>query len=64
MKYAAILSLAGLLMATSASAEEQTISIPGEGWKIRLDAPKLTPSKGDANIGMMTFQSSPLLGYQ
>jgi hypothetical protein len=49
MKFAAILSLAGLLMATSASAEEQTISIPGEGWKIRFDAPKLTPSKGVAN---------------
>src|SRR4029079_8417811 len=43
------LSLAGLLMATPASAEEQTISIPRDGWETRLDAPQLTPSKDGAN---------------
>jgi hypothetical protein len=44
-----ILSVAGLLLAASAFAEDQTISIPGEDWKIRFDAPQLTPGKGVAH---------------
>jgi hypothetical protein len=48
MRSLAILSVVGLLTATSALAEDQTISIPGENWTIRFDAPELTPGKGIA----------------
>ena len=46
MRPVAILLIAGVLIATSALAEDQIISIPGEDWKIRFDAPRLTPDKG------------------
>src|SRR4051812_13942704 len=29
-----------------------------------MKKPSTNPSTGDANIGIMTFQSNPLLGYQ
>src|SRR6476469_9577228 len=32
--------------------------------KPMMKKPSTKPSRGDANIGMMTFQSSPLFGYQ
>jgi len=41
-----ILILLGLAISSSVLAEEQTISVPGEGWRIRFEAPKLTPGKG------------------
>jgi hypothetical protein len=41
-----ILVLVGLAIAGSAIAEEHVISVPGEGWRIRFDAPKLTPGEG------------------
>lgn len=43
MKY---LVLVFMLLASAVSAEEQTISVPGEGWRIRFDAPKLSPLRG------------------
>ena len=46
MRFVAILSIAGVLMATAALAEDQVISVPGEDWKIHFDAPRLTPDKG------------------
>ena len=46
MRSVAILWIAGVLISTSALAEDQIISIPGEDWKIRFDAPRLTPDKG------------------
>jgi hypothetical protein len=48
MRTVAILSIASILIATPVVAEDQTISIPGEDWKIRFDAPQLTPGKGVA----------------
>ena len=36
-------ALAVVLMVQIANAEEQVIRVPGEGWRIRFDAPKLTP---------------------
>lgn len=41
LKLMAGLTLA--LLAQTCLAEEQVISVPGEGWRIRFDAPKLTP---------------------
>ena len=32
-----------LLFVSAVHAEEQTISVPGEGWRIRFNAPKLSP---------------------
>ena len=37
------LSLLLLLFASAVSAEEQTISVPGAGWRIRFNAPHLSP---------------------
>jgi hypothetical protein len=48
MRSLAVLSIIGLLRATSALAEDQIVSIPGEDWRIRFDAPQLTPGKGIA----------------
>lgn len=43
----AILLLAGVLQSSSmANAEEHVVSVPGEGWKIRFDAPKMEPTEG------------------
>jgi hypothetical protein len=46
MRATTIVSIVGVLIATSAMAEDQSISIPGEDWKIRFDAPALTPDQG------------------
>jgi hypothetical protein len=35
-----------LLSSFLAYSEDQSISVPGEGWRIRFDAPKLTPIPG------------------
>jgi hypothetical protein len=43
----ALVSLA-IIIATPALSEEQTISVPGQSWKIRFDAPRLIPVKGAA----------------
>ncbi|MBV8633904.1 MAG: hypothetical protein JO002_05390 [Burkholderiaceae bacterium] len=36
-------ALASALFFAGAHAEDQTISVPGEGWRIRFTAPRLTP---------------------
>jgi hypothetical protein len=36
------ITISALLLCFSAFAEEQVISVPGEGWRIRFEAPKLT----------------------
>lgn len=48
MKGFALIIVSFLVIAFGyAYAEEQIITVPGEGWKIRFDAPKLTPTAGD-----------------
>ena len=37
-------ALAAVLVVASARAEEQVIPVPGEGWRIRLNAPRLVPA--------------------
>jgi hypothetical protein len=62
MRSVAIHSIAGVLIATSALAEDQIISIPGEDWKIHFDAPRLTPDKGiptSVFYGRAVFVSDP-----
>ena len=39
------LILLGLAISSPVLAEEQVVSVPGEGWRIRFDAPKLTPGE-------------------
>jgi hypothetical protein len=39
-------ALASAFLFSSAHAEEQAISVPGEGWRIRFNAPKLTSAEG------------------
>jgi hypothetical protein len=41
-----LLAVLLLLSLFEVRAEEQSISVPGEGWRIRFDAPKLTPTTG------------------
>jgi len=45
----AFIALSTFFLCAGAYAEEQIISVPGEGWRIRFEAPKLTPTPGLAS---------------
>lgn len=46
MKILVFAALASALLFSNAHADEQAISVPGEGWRIRFNAPRLTPADG------------------
>lgn len=45
-KLLAILTSILVLSTTTVMADDQVVSVPGAGWKIRFNAPKLTPLTG------------------
>lgn len=47
MRHILLAALASVFVISAAQAEEQTISVPREGWRIRFNAPKLTPTENE-----------------